>query len=108
MASTVSNQTALPSELSFGLSPSLPSATSREIRVQPVNSQNFKASNVIQVDIPCKPNTYLDSSSTYIRYKITYSMVSGAIAAIDYGALISSAYSPYIKQEVFGNNSTNL
>lgn len=102
------SNSALPVEMAYGLPPSLPAATNYEIRVQPVNSQSFQAGNVIQFDIPSgKAGQYLDPSSTYIRFKITYTQSAG-VNGTDYSYLLGSSYSPFIKQECYGNNSVLL
>jgi hypothetical protein len=107
MASEVLSTTALPSEMNFGLPPSLPSAKNFEIRVQPVNQQSFTKGNVIQFDIPCgRPGQFLDPSTSYIRYKATYT--HAGTNGTDYSYLLGSAYSPFIRQECYGNNSVLL
>ena len=69
-ASDVIVGSALPQEMNYQLPASLPAAKNFEIRVQPVNSQTFKASNVIQIDIPSgRPAQYLDPTTTYLRFK---------------------------------------
>ena len=105
-ASEVYAPTALPSEMNYALPPSLPSAKSTEIRIQPINAQSFTRGNVIQIDLPTGRNTYLDPATTYCRFKITYTS-TGAIAT-DSGYLLGSSYSPFIRQEVYGNNSVLL
>ena len=51
---------------------------------------------------------YLDPTTTYIRYKITYGVPGAGVAGTDFSRLLGSAYSPFIKQEVYGNNSVVL
>ena len=107
MATEIHVPSALPSEMQYGLPPSLPSAKSTERRFQPINAQSFQAGNVIQFDIACGGRgQYIDPSSTYLRFKITYTH-AGANGT-DYGYLLGSSYSPFIKQEVYGNNSVLL
>ena len=106
-AQDVSVAPALPIEMNFELPSSLPSAKNYEIRVQPVNAQSFIAGNVVQVDIPCgRRGQYLDPSTTYIRFKATYT--HAGTAGTDYARLLGSAYSYFIKQEVYANNSVVL
>ena len=107
-ATDVQVQSALPIEMDYRLPASLPAARNFEIRVQPVNSQSFSPGSVIQIDIPCgRKNQFLDPTTTYIRFKATYSCVGGT-AGTDYGRLIGSAYSYFLKQECYGNNSALL
>jgi hypothetical protein len=107
MASEVYAPTALPSEMNYSLPPSLPSAKNFEIRVQPVNQQSFTKGNVIQFDIPCgRAGQFLDCSTSYIRYKGVYT--HAGTNGTDYSYLLGSAYSPFIRQEVYGNNSVLL
>jgi len=107
MATEIANATALPIEMAYGLPPSLPSAKNFEIRVQPVNAQSFTAGNVLQFDLPCgRRGQYLDVSTTYVRFKMTYT--HAGTNATDYSYLLGSSYSPFIKQEVYGNNSSLL
>lgn len=107
MASEVYAPTALPTEMNYNLPPSLPSAKNFEIRVQPVNQQSFTKGNVIQFDLPCgRAGQFLDCSTAYIRYKGTYTH-AGANGT-DFSYLLGSAYSPFIRQEVYGNNSVLL
>jgi len=69
----IQSAVAMPNELNYVLSASLPSAKTFEIRSQPINQQSFTAGQVIQFDIPCgKIGQYLDPSTTYIRFKVTY------------------------------------
>ena len=107
MASEVYAPTAIPNEMNYSLPSSLPSAKNFEIRVQPVNQQSFTKGNVIQFDIPCgRAGQFLDCSTSYIRYKgvFTHAGTNGT----DYSYLLGSAYSPFIRQEVYGNNSVLL
>jgi hypothetical protein len=108
MATEVSVASALPSEMNFQLPPSLPMGSKNfEIRVQPVNQQSFVKGNVIQVDIPCgRVGQYLDPTTSYIRYKATYT--HAGTNGTDFSYLLGSAYSPFIRQEVYGNNSVLL
>jgi len=72
-ASDLVNPISLPNEMQFSLPASLPAAKNFEIRIQPVNAQSFTGGNVIQVDILCgRRGQYIDPTTTYIRYKITY------------------------------------
>jgi len=107
-ASEVYAPTALPSEMNYQLPPSLPSAKNTEIRIQPLNAQSFQKGNTIQVDLPTGRNTYLDTTTAYIRYKITYTQPAVGAVANDYNYLLGSSYSPFIRQEVYGNNSVLL
>ena len=108
-ATDLPNGTALPMEMMYGLPPSLPSAKNTEIRIQPVNAQNFQAGNVMQFDLPCgRRGQYLDPSSTYVRFKIDYTQPAAGVVNTDFSYLLGSSYSPFIKQEVYGNNSVLL
>lgn len=105
-ASDVIVGSALPQEMNYQLPASLPAAKNFEIRVQPVNAQTFKASNVIQIDLPCgRPSQYLDPTTTYLRFKATY---TGGTVGTNTSRLMGSAYSYFLKQEVYGNNSVLL
>ncbi len=107
MADTVFAPSALPSEMQYGLPPSLPSAKATERRFQPINASSFNSGNVIQFDLACGMNVnYIDPSTTYIRFKITYT--SAGVVSTDKSFLLGSSYSPFIKQEVYGNNSVLL
>lgn len=107
MADTIIVPSALPQEMNFQLPASLPSCKNFEIRVQPVNQQSFQAGNVLQFDIPCgRRGQYLDPTTTYVRFKATYTHAGGI--ATDYSRLLGSAYSYFNKQEVYGNNSVQL
>jgi len=108
MATEIIVPSSLGQEFNFSLPSSLPSARTYEIRVQPVNAQSFdKAGAVLQFDIPSnKRGAYLDPSSTYVRFKATYTQ-SGA-AGTDTHVLLGSAYSYFSRQEVYGNNSLVL
>ncbi len=106
-AQDVSVAPALPIEMDFSLPSSLPSAKNFEIRVQPVNAQSFQAGNVVQIDIPCgRRGQYLDPATSYIRFRSTYTH-AGAVLT-DFSRLIGSAYSYFIKQELYANNSVIL
>jgi hypothetical protein len=107
MATEIIVPSSLGQEFNFSLPSSLPSARTYEIRVQPVNAQSFdKAGAVLQFDIPSnKRGAYLDPSTTYVRFKATYTQ-SGA--ATDTHVLLGSAYSYFSRQEVYGNNSLVL
>ena len=97
----------LGNEFNFQLPSSLPSCKTFEIRVQPVNSQSFTAGNVIQFDLPCnKRGQYLDPTTTYIRFKSTYTH-AGTLGT-DKSVLLGTGYSYFNKQEVYGNNSITL
>lgn len=107
MATEIIVPSALPNEMSFALPASLPAAKNYEIRVQPVNAQSFQAGNVIQIDIPCgKKSCYLDPTTTYIRFKTTYT-ATGTVGTQS-SFLIGSGYSYFNRQEVYGNNSVTL
>jgi hypothetical protein len=63
---------------------------------------------VVQIDIPCgRRGAYLDPTTSYIRFKATYTAGS-MVANTDAARLMGSAYSYFIKQEVYGNNSVVL
>jgi hypothetical protein len=98
----------LPPDLDYTLPYSLPSSTNREVRISPVNGNNFTISSstqILQFDIPCGGyGDYIDPYTTYIRYKITYTH-AGANGT-DYSRLIGSAYSFFNLQRVLANNST--
>ena len=107
MATEIIVPSSLPNEMSFALPASLPAAKNYEIRVQPVNAQSFQAGNVIQIDIPCgKRGAYLDPTTTYIRFKSTYT-ATGTVGTQS-SFLIGSGYSYFNRQEVYGNNSVTL
>jgi len=107
-ASDVIVGSALPNEMNYQLPASLPAAKNFEIRLQPINSQQFDtAGNVIQFDLPCgRPGQYLDPTTTYIRFKSTFT--HAGTTQTDTSRLLGSAYSYFIKQEVYGNNSVLL
>ena len=107
-ASDVVVGSALPIEMSYALPASLPAAKSFEIRLQPINSQNFDTSgSVIQWDIPAgKPGQYLDPTTTYIRFRATYTHAGATLT--DTSRLLGSAYSYFQKSECYGNNSVLL
>jgi hypothetical protein len=106
-ASDVVVASALPQEMDYRLPASLPAAKNFEIRVQPVNSQTFEAGNTIQIDIPCgRPGQYLDPTTTYIRFRATYTH-AGAVTT-DQSRFLGTPNSYFIKQEVYGNNSVLL
>ena len=50
--------------------------------------------------------SYLDPTTTYIRYKMTYT--HGGNNGTDYSRFLGTPYSPFIKQEIYGNNSVLL
>jgi len=115
----IHSEVTIPTEIDYTLPSSLPSARSREVRVSPINGNNFTvstSSQVLQFDIPCSnPGDYLDPSTTYVRYKIAYStpqisVSNGALAngtiGTDVFKLIGSSYSFFNLQRVLGNNST--
>ena len=108
MATEIIVPSSLGQEFNFALPASLPSSKTYEIRVQPVNAQSFNtAGSVIQFDIPCnKRGQYLDPTTTYVRFKATYTQ-SGS-AGVDTHVLLGSAYSYFSRQEVYGNNSVTL
>lgn len=109
MATEVIVPSALPHEMDYTLPASLPSAKNFEIRVQPVNAQSFTAGQVLQFDLPCgRRGQYLDPATSYIRYRITYGAPAAGTTAADYSYLLGSSYSPFLKQEVYGNNSVLL
>lgn len=100
---------AMPQEFNYQLPASLPSAKTYEVRVQPVNSQTFSGTGgaVVQFDVPCgKRGAYLDTSTTYVKFKATYTHAGAA--GTDYSYLLGSGYSYFNKAEVYGNNSVLL
>lgn len=106
-ATDIYSPSSLPQEMNFVLPASLPAAKTFEIRCQPVNSQTFTAGNVIQFDVPCnKRGQYLDTSTTYIKFKATWT--HAGVLGTDYSYLLGSAYSYFNKAEVYGNNSVTL
>lgn len=106
-ASDVIVGSALPQEMDYRLPASLPAAKNFEIRIQPINAQSFIGGNVVQIDLPCgRPGQYLDPSTTYIRFKATYT--AGTVTTNQARFLGSSPYSYWQKQEVYGNNSVIL
>ena len=107
-ASDVVVGSALPQEMDYRLPASLPAARNTEIRCQPINSQTFDTPGaVIQFDIPAgKPGQYLDPTTTYIRFKATYT--HAGVTKTDMSRLIGSAYSYFQKSETYGNNSVLL
>jgi hypothetical protein len=109
MASSIQTPIALPNEVNFSLPSSLPSATNREVRIQPVNGGSFDtAGQVIQFDIPCgQSGDYLDPTTTYVRFRSTFAY-SGGTAGTDYSYLLGSGYSFFNKQDVYGNNNQVL
>ena len=74
MATEIIVPSSLGNEFNFALPASLPAAKTYEIRVAPVNIQSANtAGSVFQFDIPCnKRGQYLDPSTTYVRFKATY------------------------------------
>ena len=97
----------MPQEMNYALPASIPAAKTFEIRCQPVNSQSFTAGNVLQFDIPAnKRGQYLDPTTTYIKFKATYT--HGGLSGTDYSCLLGTGYSYFNKQEVYGNNSVTL
>ena len=106
-ATDIQSMVSMPNELNFQLPASLPAAKTFEIRVQPVNQQSFTAGNVLQFDIPCeKSGQYLDPTTTYIRFKVTYTHTG--TAGTNFSYLLGSGYSYFNKFEVYGNNSVTL
>lgn len=102
----IENPVSLPSECMYQLPASLPPAKNIEIRNQPINGSSFSSGNVIQVDLNAgNRSMYLDCTTSYIRYKITYSITSGSTVGTDYSALIGSAYSPFLRQEVYSGST---
>jgi len=108
MATEIIVPSSLGQEFNFQLPASLPAAKTYEFRTQPVNAQSFdKAGAVIQFDLPSgKRGMYLDPTTTYVRFRATYTQ-SGA-AGTDLHVLLGSAYSYFNRQEVYGNNSLLL
>ena len=108
MATEIIVPSSLGNEFNFAFPASLVSSKTYEIRIQPVNAQSFNASGaVMQFDIPCnKRGQYLDPTTTYVRFKATFTQ-SGTAGA-DTHILLGSAYSYFNKQEVYGNNSVTL
>lgn len=103
--------------MDYKLPDSLPSARSREVRIPPINGNTFRVSTsqqVLQFDLPCgQPGDYLDPTTTYVRFKCTYTIpINAALAAgtngTDISRLLGSAYSFFCLQRVLGNNSTVL
>ncbi len=78
-----------------------------DLRVGPINGNNFtlsSSSQVLQFDISCGgPGDYLDPTTTYVRYKVSY---TSAGINTDISRLIGSSYSFFNLQRVLGNNST--
>lgn len=63
----------------------------------------------MQIDLPAgRPGQYLDPTTTYIRFKATFTKPGTFVAGTDYARLLGSAYSYFIKQECYGNNSVLL
>lgn len=112
MANTVYSVPQVPQELNFSLPSSLPSASAREVRVSPVNGNNFSistSSQVIQFDLPCgQTGDYLDPTTTYVRFKCTYTAPGAGANGTDYSRLIGSSYSFFNLQRVLGNNASIL
>jgi len=72
-----------------------------------VNSQSFTQLNVIQFDVPSnKRGQYLDTTTTYVKFKATFT--HAGVAGTDYSYLLGSGYSYFNKAEVYGNNSVTL
>ena len=101
------NPVALPSELNYALPTSLPKASFREVR-QPPNLQTYTtAGQVMQFDIPSgRSGDFADPTTTYLHYMVTFT--SAGVNATDFSYLLGSAYSFFLKQEVYGNNSVLL
>jgi hypothetical protein len=93
--------------MNYQLPASLPAAKNYEVKQQPINAQSFTAGNVIQFDLNCgKRGTYLDTATTYLRFRATYT--HAGTAATDVSNLMGSAYSYFNKLELYGNNSVLL
>jgi len=106
-ATDIQSMVSMPNELNFQLPASLPAAKTFEIRVQPCNQQTFTPGQVIQFDLPCsKIGQYVDPSTTYIRFKVTYTHTG--TAGTNFSYLLGSGYSYFNKYEVYGNNSVTL
>jgi hypothetical protein len=102
----IQNPVSLPSECLYQLPASLPPAKNIEIRNQPINGSSFGSGNVIQIDLNAgNRSMYLDTTTSYIRYKITYAITSGSTAGTDLSALMGSAYSPFLRQEVYSGST---
>ena len=84
------NQVAIPVELNYALPTSLPMATSREVRVPPINGNSFPittSTQILQFDIPCGGSgDYLDPTTSYIRFKTT--CIHGGTVVTNFSRLI--------------------
>ena len=106
-ASEIIVPSSLGNEFNFQLPSSLPNSKTFEVRIQPINSQSFSSGNVIQFDLPCnKRGQYLDPTTTYVRFRATYTHVG--VLGTDKSVLLGSGYSYFNRQEVYGNNSITL
>ena len=95
---------AMPKEFDYTLPASLPACKTYEFRVQPVNSQTFTAGNVVQFDLPAgRQSAYLDTSTTYVKFKATYTHVGAA--GTNYSYLLGSGYSYFQKSETYSGSS---
>ena len=107
MATEIVSPPSFPQEMNYALPSSLPAGKNYEVRVQPLNAQSFVASNVLQLDIPCgRRGSYLDPSTTYIRFKATYTGTGTVSTQSSF--LIGSGYSLFSRQEIYSNNSVTL
>jgi hypothetical protein len=71
-ATEVKTEYGLPQDFDYSLPVSLPSATNLETVIAPINGTSFIAGQVVQFDIPCSRNSYFDTTTSMVRYKITY------------------------------------
>lgn len=103
MADTVYTPIVLGNEFNYALPSSLPSCRNTEIRINPMNGASFSAGNVIQCEIPCGGNKYLDTSTVYIKFKATFT--HAGVISTDKSYLLGSGYSYFNKQEIIANSS---
>ena len=70
------NSVKLPQEFDYTLPPSIKGCIQNEYRCQPINGSSWTSypsygGGLIQFDIACRPNTYLDIHTTYISGRAT-------------------------------------
>ena len=92
----------LPKEVNYAPRPHLPeNVTTTLLTVLPTTGSNsFRASSVIQFDLPSRAGLYLQGSTAFLRYRLRYT--SGATAGVIKG---TPAITPFFKVDEFINSS---
>jgi hypothetical protein len=99
--------TALTSDLLYGLKPSAPKSRSYRISIAPLNKNVFAPLDQCIFEIPTgRPGTYLDNSETYLKFSVQCASTAGSAVGGSGVYLENSAYSFFQRIDTY--HSANL